>query len=263
MTRNKESENRKEDQNKNAIGITDATHWDAIRSGLFSNRGFRDIPDNESESIDVLIDTLANSSSCYLRDGDVVARFDELFELVFRIRETLAYRYQKYGIFRAHSGLPATRKIRIDMRPAHDKLSHLGSRIRCIWSSGGRPDDSVMIDCAGFVIWADSGFDGFSSNLSASLLEYRMRSYFEDIVEQVGLWSLSLSWQDAFDAYELKGNPAEEDDDCEFRRLARKAILGWMLFPESKPFTGEMGDVGSEAIARMIFKEFDEDRRYQ
>ena len=31
---------------------------------------------------------------------------------------------------------------------------------------------------------------------------------------------------DAFDAYELKGNPAEEDDDCEFRRLAKSAILG-------------------------------------
>ena len=30
-----------------------------------------------------------------------------------------------------------------------------------------------------------------------------MRS-FKDIVERVGLWSLSLSWQDAFDAYELK-----------------------------------------------------------
>ena len=263
MTRNKESENQEDEEKKSAIANTDETSWDRIRRELFPTTMFRNLPEKEANYSDLLVDTIANSSSCYPHEGDVVARFDEIFELVFRIHETLEYRYEKFGVFPTRPNSPARRKVRIDLRPTIRNLRHLGSRIGCIWSSGGNPDDPVMIDCVGFVLWADSGFHGFNSNLRTRVLEYSIRSYFRDIIEEVCIGAFSLSWQGAFEAYELTDSPSQEGEDSEFRRIARRAILGWMLFPERKPFSGTMEDLGSEAIARMIFKEFDEDRRYQ
>ena len=268
MIKTNERMNEKEDKRKNDRAITDATSWDRIREELFPSTMFRKLPKKELDSCELLVDTIANSSKCYSDEGDVVARYDEVFELVFKIQPTLLRRYEWHNgqlILRRSRfrRLTIMRPILMEMRPSHKSLYHLGSQIACVWGKGGNSDDPVMNDCAGFVLWADSGFPGFAGNLSTSLIEYRMRTYFGDIVDRERVRTFSLDWEDVFEAYETAEHHSHEDDESDFERIARRTILGWMLFPDSKPFTEPVEEMDSYEVARKIFEEFDEDRRYQ
>ena len=271
MMRNNESNIEKNGKTTNASTVTDTTAWDLIQARLFPGAMIGKLPENEQKSCDMLVDAIANSPNCWADSGDAVARFGDFFELVFRIQVTLMKRYKwhrgrlikdqssaylhpRRGSFR--------RPIVMEVRPALGSLGHMSSQIGCVWGEGGDEKTTVMHDCVGFVQWADSGFEGFG-NLSTSLAQYQMKTTITDMVDQIRVRSYSLSWHGLMGEYERARAHFEKSGGSDFEWLARLTILEWSLFPERSPFERCIEDVSTEEVARKIFEEFEEDRRYQ
>ena len=121
----------------------------------------------------------------------------------------------------------------------------------------------VMHDCVGFVQWVDSGFPGFRNNLSTTLAQYTIKTTITDVVDQIRISTYSRSWHALMAEYEGARNKFEDSGESNFEWLARLMILEWILFPERSPLEEEIENTASEEIARKIFEELDEDRRYQ
>ena len=271
MMRNNERNEEMNEQTTNATTVTDATAWDLIQAQLFPGAMIGKLPENEQKSCEMLVDAIANSPNCWADDGDAVARFGDFFEIVFRLRNTLMKRYKWHqgrliqdkssGYLNPRRG-SFRRPIVMEVRPALGSLVHMSSQIGCVWGEGGDKETPVMFDCMGFVQWADSGFEGYR-NLSTSLAEYRIKTTITDIVDQIRVRSYSQSWHGLMRKYERARAHFEESGGSDFEWLARLTILEWTLFPERSPFEGDIEDVSTYDVARKIFEEFEEDRRYQ
>jgi len=269
----------KDDQITNASTITDATSWDRIRSELIPIEMFRELPDKEKESCDLLVDAIANSIICYPMEGDVVAKLGDNFELIFRVRRTLERRdrFERFGIggvpdgqFLA-SGISYRRPIELDIRHSSPSFHDLAAPYTCVWAEDSGPHEGVFRDCVGFVQWAESGFPGFPMGstsrvfhrirLHLEVLEYSMLAHFREIVDQVRVQTFPMSWDAVFESYE---SAIAELDESEFESLVRCTLLGWILFPEKRPFPGTIDQMGSDEIVRALIEESTyEDRRYQ
>ena len=88
-----------------------------------------------------------------------------------------------------------------------------------------------------------------------------MLTHFREIVDQVRVETFHMSWDAVFEYYESAN---AEFDESEFESLVRCTLLGWLLFPEKRPFPGTIDQMGSDEIVRALIEESTyEDRRYQ
>ena len=88
-----------------------------------------------------------------------------------------------------------------------------------------------------------------------------MLTHFREIVDNVRIQTFHMSWDAVFEIYESEIACLEESD---FECIARRTFLGWLLFPDKRPFSSEMDDLGSDEIVGMLIEESTNgDRRYQ